>query len=162
MVRCRKKSDRHARKGYLVNALPKKVECQSENSGFCTFLELMFKKYKCVEGLTETRVQGDHSAYGSESINFITTVITREMIRRAETVGILDGITYGEMMHELDLIWRKSKATEPAKQGDPYWVHPFTSGIDILIKLGFIGPAEDVATNDEPKKEAGQERSLYL
>ena len=115
-------------------------------------LELMFKKYKCVEGLTETRVQGDHSVYGSEFINFIATVITCEMIKKAEAVGILDGTTYGEMMHELDLIWRKSKATEPAKQGDPYWVHPFTSGIEMLIKLGLISPAEDESTNHEPKK----------
>ena len=30
---------RQARKGYLVDALPEKVECQSENSGFCTLIE---------------------------------------------------------------------------------------------------------------------------
>ncbi len=41
VVRCRKKSVRHARKGYLVDALPKKVECQSENSGFCSFSQCM-------------------------------------------------------------------------------------------------------------------------
>ena len=54
VVRCRKKSDRHARKGYLVDALPKKVECQSENSGFCTLIEGETDKVK-VKGALYTR-----------------------------------------------------------------------------------------------------------
>lgn len=106
-------------------------------------LELMFKKYKSVEGLNDTRVQSDHSVYGSEFINFVATVITCEMIKKAENAQILKDITYGEMMHELALIWRKTKAPQVAKSDDEYWVHPFNTGMNMLIKLGLVVEAEE-------------------
>ena len=47
MVRCRKIRERHARKGYPGDALPEKVECQSENSGFCNLPYIGDTKKAC-------------------------------------------------------------------------------------------------------------------
>ena len=108
-------------------------------------LELMFKKYKSEEGFTDTRVQTDFSIWGSEFINFLSTVITSRMIKKANECSVLAKMTYGQMMEDLGQTWRKTNATGKPKTGDQYWVSCILSGMEILEKLGLSDPIEQPA-----------------
>lgn len=114
-------------------------------------LELMFKKYKSYEGLVDTRVQTDYSVWGSEFVNFLSTVITSKMIKKADQAGLLDEMTYGEMIDELNHIWRKTEAKGPVRSADNYWVHPFRTGMQILEKLGLSEPVEPLEREPRAK-----------
>ena len=52
-------------------------------------LELVFNRYKSDDCLDKTNVQGDFSVIGSEFVNFITTVMTCRIIRKATRAGLL-------------------------------------------------------------------------
>ncbi|WP_370854878.1 hypothetical protein [Parasutterella sp.] len=67
----------------------------------------MFKKYKSNEQLVDSRVQSDFSVWGSEFVNFLATVITAKMVKKADEKKLLDKFTYGELLDELEHIWRK-------------------------------------------------------
>ena len=64
-------------------------------------LELVFNRYKSDDCLDKTNVQGDFSVIGSEFVNFITTVMTCRIIRKATRVGLLNKISYGDLMDDL-------------------------------------------------------------
>ncbi len=130
-------------------------DLQPETAYLCCqdrwLLELMFKKYKFDECLVDSRVQGDFSIWGSEFVNFIATVITSRMVKKANEQKLLDKFTYGELMDELEHIRRKTTAPAPAKSDDAYWVHPFKDGLEILEKLGLSEPVESIWRDPKPK-----------
>ena len=64
-------------------------------------LELVFKRYKSDECLDHTGEQGDFSVIGSEFVNFISTVATCRIIKKAEQAGLLDHMSYGDLMDDL-------------------------------------------------------------
>lgn len=47
-------------------------------------LELLFAQYRAEESLDQTNVQGDYSFIGEEFVNFIATVMTSRMMRKAD------------------------------------------------------------------------------
>ena len=53
-------------------------------------LELVFNRYKSDECLDKTNVQGDFSVIGSEFVNFISTVITCRLIKKARDAKLLE------------------------------------------------------------------------
>ena len=61
-------------------------------------LEMVFNRYKSDECLDHTDVQGDFSVIGSEFINFISTVATCRIIRKAQNAGLLEKMSYAELM----------------------------------------------------------------
>jgi len=111
-------------------------------------LELVFKRYKNDECLDKTNVQGDFSVIGSEFINFITTLVTCRVIRKARIAGLLKKMTYGELIDDLSSAWRKVDAPTPPISDDSYWVHTYSSGFGVLEALGLSTPTIE----HEPKK----------
>ena len=79
----------------------------------------MFKKNKSNEQLVDSRVQSDFSVWGSEFVNFLATVITAKMVKKADEKKLLDKFTYGELLDELEHIWRKTDAKGPVQSSDP-------------------------------------------
>lgn len=118
-------------------------------------LELMFDQYKHDEMLTVTSVQNDFSVIGSEFIDFIATVTTSRIIAKAQQAGLLNDMTYGNLMDDLGQIWRKVDAPEEAEHDDIYWVHPFKEALESLEKLGLCKPQpqEEHKRPGRPKKE---------
>ena len=101
-------------------------------------LELMFNRYKNEEYFDETRVHNDFSVQGLEFINFISTLITSRILNKLEENNVLNGITYGELMEDLNAVWRR---TDPPIEGIPdlddgYWEVGVKSSFEALIKLG--------------------------
>lgn len=114
-------------------------------------LELVFNRYKSDECLDQTNVQGDFSLIGSEFINFISTVVTCRLLRKAEKAGLLDGMSYGELMEDLSEAWRKVEATSEPSTGDDGWVHTLKYVFEELEALGLSKPIPQ-----PPKKRRGR------
>ena len=122
-------------------------------------LELMFSQYKGDLGLTTTRVQGDYSVIGSEFINFISTILTSRMCKKAEECGVLDDLSYGDMMEDLSSVWRSIKGnyTMP-KLHDGYWErNNLPSVFELMVKLGLAIDPTIRRKRGRPKKENKEE-----
>jgi len=111
-------------------------------------LELVFARYKSDECLDRTNVQGDFSVIGSEFINFISTVATCRIIRKAREAGLLNSMSYGDLMEDLSSAWRLTDAPEPPASDDGHWVHTLACVFKELEALGLSTPAPTPA----PKK----------
>ncbi len=111
-------------------------------------LELVFNRYKSDECLDKTNVQGDFSVIGSEFINFISTVLTCRLIKKAREAGLLDEMSYGDLMDDLNSAWRMVDAPDDPETGDKYWVHTLKIVFEELEALGLSKPIPQ----PEPKK----------
>ena len=111
-------------------------------------LEMVFNRYKNDECLDKTNVQGDFSLIGSEFINFISTVITCRLIRRAREADLLSVMSYGDLMDDLNSAWRKVDAPEEPATNDNGWVHTNVGVFEELESLGLSTPVP----KPEPKK----------
>ena len=83
-------------------------------------LELVFNRYKSDDCLDKTNVQDDFSVIGSEFVNFITTVMTCRIIRKATRAGLLNKMSYGDLMDDLSSAWRKANAPQKPKTDDGF------------------------------------------
>ena len=111
-------------------------------------LELVFNRYKSDECLDHTDVQGDFSVIGGEFINFISTVATCRIIRKAQDAGLLDKMSFGELMDDLSSAWRRTDAPAEPATDDGGWVHTLQIVFDELEALGLSKPV----LKPEPKK----------
>lgn len=111
-------------------------------------LELVFNRYKNDECLDKTNVQGDFSVIGNEFVNFISTVATCRIIRKARQCGLLEKISYGDLMDDLSSAWRKTDAPSEPHTDDGFWVHTLQCVFEELEALGLSVPAP----KPEPKK----------
>lgn len=111
-------------------------------------LELVFNRYKNDECLDHTDAQGDFSVIGSEFINFISTVATCRIVRKAERAGLLKKMSYGDLIDDLSSAWRRTDAPAEPATDDGGWVHTLVSVFEELETLGLSKPAP----KPEPKK----------
>lgn len=103
-------------------------------------LELVFNRYKSDECLDKTDVQGDFSLIGSEFVNFISTVLTCRMLRKAREAGLLEKVSYGELLDDLSSAWRMVDSPEAHATDDGFWVHTLSYVFDELEALGLSRP----------------------
>ena len=103
-------------------------------------LELVFKRYKSDECLDRTNVQGDFSLIGSEFVNFIATAVTCRMLRKAREAGLLEKLSFGDLMEDLSSAWRMVNADGVPATDDCYWVHTLRSVFDEMEALGISTP----------------------
>ena len=101
-------------------------------------LELMFRRYKNDEYFDVTRVHNDYSVQGLEFVNFIATTITAKILNKLEACDGLKDITYGDLIEDLNAIWRYSTAPDDVLPDvdDGYWLCGLNSSFELLIKLG--------------------------
>ena len=64
------------------------------------------------EALKVTRVQEDFTVIGYEFVNFISTLITSRIINHSRACGVLNSMTYGEVIEALNSVWRESDAKD--------------------------------------------------
>lgn len=132
-------------------------------------LELVFNRYKNDECLDRTGVQGDFSLIGSEFINFVSTVITCRMLRKAREAGLLDKIPYGELLDDLASAWRIVGPTEEPSTDDGNWVHTLKYVFEEMEALGLSKPVPKPEARkrgrprknpieDKPKRPRGRPR----
>lgn len=111
-------------------------------------LELVFNRYKSDECLDHTDVQNDFSVIGNEFINFISTVATCRIIKKAREAGLFETMSYGELMDDLSSAWRKTDAPAEPATDDGGWVHTLQIVFEELEALGLSKPVP----KPEPKK----------
>ena len=122
-------------------------------------LELVFNRYKSDECLDHTDVQGDFSVIGSEFINFISTVATCRIIRKAQNAGLLDQMSYAELIDDLSSAWRRADASGDPVTGDEYWVHTLQIVFDELEALGLSKPVPKPAPKKRGRKPKPKDES---
>lgn len=115
-------------------------------------LELVFNRYKSDECLDHTDVQGDFSVIGNEFINFISTVATCRIVRKARDAGLLDHMSFGELMDDLSSAWRRTDAPEEPATDDGGWVHTLQIVFDELEALGLSRPVPKPEPNKRGRK----------
>lgn len=112
-------------------------------------LELVYKCYKNDECLDQTNVQGDFSLIGAEFINFISTVLTCRLVRKAREAGLLDKMSFDSLMDDLNSSWRQTSENEDApRTDDGKWVHTLANVFESLEALHLSVPVPKPA----PKK----------
>ncbi len=132
-------------------------------------LELVFNRCKNDDCLDKTNVQGDFSVIGSEFINFIATVLTCRLLIKARDSGILNDLSYGDLMEDLGTAWRRTDAPEEAATDDGYWVHTLNTVFEELEALGLSKPVPKPEKKkpgrprknpetDKPKRPRGRSR----
>lgn len=97
-------------------------------------IELMFRMYKIILKLDDTKEHSDYSVVASEFVNFLATIITSRLFKRFDEVKLLDNMTYGDVM---DLL----KSAKKQKGEDGYWstVRVIEKKAIVLEKLGLAG-----------------------
>ena len=137
-------------------------------------LELVFNRYKNDIGLDQTNVQGDFSVMGSEFVNFIATVMTCRMLRKATAAGLLETRSYGDLLDDLSEVWRDADAPEHAATNDGHWIHTLEYEFTELEALGLSEPIPKPAPKkrgrprknpvleDKPKRRRGRPRKHPL
>lgn len=113
-------------------------------------LELVFDRYKNDEQLGQSRVQAEESIIGEEFINFVSTILTCRILKKADKAGVLDKMTYGELMEHLEESARRIKVQEfdPTKRPsstDDLWVNVTKETLAILETLGLSEPEPKLA-----------------
>ena len=68
-------------------------------------------------------MQNDFTVIGYEFINFLSTVITCRIIRKAIRLDLLKDVSYKELLEDLNSAWRTVNAPTPARTDDGCWVH---------------------------------------
>lgn len=137
-------------------------------------LELVFDRYKNDECLDKTGVHGDFSVIGAEFVNFISTLITMRLLKKATDASMLDNSTFGELMDDLTSAWRKVNDSKEVVSDDEYWVHTRNYVKDELEALGLSVPTpkpepqkrgrkkKEKPLLDKPKRPRGRPRKTPL
>lgn len=104
-------------------------------------LGLVFDRCKNDERLDSTRVQDGFPLIGSEFVNFIATAVTCRILNKARDTGILEDMTYGDMLEDLSEAWRKVDAPKEPSSDDDGWIHTLPESFRIMEALGLSKPA---------------------
>jgi len=97
-------------------------------------IELMFRMYKIVLELDDTREHNDYSVVASEFVNFLATIITGRLFRRFDQAGLLDEMTYGDVMDVL-----RSAKKQKDENGNWSIVRVIEKKAKVLERLGLAG-----------------------
>jgi hypothetical protein len=112
-------------------------------------IEECFRYYKHVTDFDDTRVHSDVSVYGSEFVNFISSVMTARVIRKFEETGLFSDLTYNEIMSRL----ASAKKVDTNGNGEWEYVRTTRATEDMLVRLGLLPIQEE-----PPKKKPGRPR----
>ena len=115
-------------------------------------LELVFKQYKSINDLDRTSVQSDYSVIGMQFVNFIATLITSRMVKKAENLGLLDDNSFKDLMDDLSSAWRRKDAPEHPQRDDDGWVHTAPHVHTLLETLGLSTAVTKTSDATEPRK----------
>ena len=97
-------------------------------------IEVTFRYYKDTLDLDETRVQSDASVIGSEFVSFLATVISSRLVKEFDAAGLLDRMTYGQVMDDL----RSARRVRLEPGGDWTLARTTVHARETLVKLGLV------------------------
>lgn len=107
-----------------------------------------------------SNVQNAFSVWGEEFVNFIAATLTCRILRRAEKAKLLDKMTFGEMLEDLEQSWRPVKDAEInaiPDSTDGKWVNTTIGTMEMLSALGLV------KSPDKPEhKKPGRPRKQKL
>lgn len=116
--------------------------------GAYTFGALNTKNYANFSSWLNSYFFGSCFAFGSEFVNFVATLATCRMLRKAGRAGLLDKMSYAELLDDLSSAWRRVDAPSDPSTGDGFLVHTLKTVFEELEALGLSKPIPEL----EPKK----------
>ena len=86
--------------------------------------------------------------------NFIATILISRMAKKADEAGLLDTMSYGELIDDLSSAWRsiKGESVKP-KDNDRCWIHTLPSVMEELVKLNLATCTKEERSPGRPRKE---------
>jgi len=122
------------------------------------FIELLFHYVKVDNELYKTNVQNDFSVFGTHFISFISAIIISRIIKKTKTTGILEEITFGDLIEDLNSAWRMTDSPKEPQSDDGYWVNTPKYVMEYLEKLGLSTPPKTIEhrPRGRPKKEKSE------
>lgn len=121
-------------------------------------IELLFRAYKNQLMCDTTKVQSNSSVIGEEFINYISSIIASKIIKKAEDCGILDEMTFGNMLDDLSQCLRFREASDEnfPNENDNVWQNVTINGMELMRKLNLVSftpPPEKKKRGRKPKNE---------
>lgn len=153
---------KYSRKSLLfgVNVFESDMDMDLKTAYLCyedrCLLEQVFNHYKQDKCLDRPIDQEDFSVIGAEFINSLSTIATCRIIRKATKGGLLNKMSYGELMDDLMSAWRTVDAPQSPRSDDGCWVHTMQAVFEELEALGLSEPAP----KPESKKPGRQKKEL--
>lgn len=91
------------------------------------------------------------------------------MLRKAREAGLLEKVSYGELLDDLSSAWRMADSPEEPASDDGFWIHTLNYVFDELEALGLSKPVPKPAPKkrgrprkkpieDKPKRPRGRPR----
>ena len=91
---------------------------------------------------------------GEEFVNFIATILTSRMAKKADEAGLLDTMSYGELMDDFSSAWRSVKGESvKLKDNDRCWSRTLPSVREELVKLNLATCTKEKRSPGRPRKE---------
>lgn len=85
-------------------------------------VEDLFRRYKNINFFGDTNVQNEFSIFGLEFIYFIATLMTSRMLIKARDAGLLENMSYDDLLEDLSETWRRTSGPLPPKAHDSFWL----------------------------------------
>jgi len=97
-------AERKERFGTVVLESNRKLGCCAAYEAYSQrwLIELTFRQYKQALELDSTKVQNNAAVYGTELVNFVSSVISQRMVRKMDDAGLLKTESYGSVMSDLN------------------------------------------------------------
>lgn len=90
--------------GTVVLESNRKLSCSAAYEAYSQrwLIDLTFRQYKQALELDTTKVQHNATVYGTELVNFVSSVISQRMVRKMDDAGLLKTESYGSVMSDLN------------------------------------------------------------
>ena len=114
-------------------------------------IELVFRYFKNDMDIRTSDAQDDFAVIGEEFVNTVASCITCRLFKLFRDRGLLDDMSFGDVMDDLSGVWRRSDSKDvlPDRE-DGSWVHPFEYAMDVMVELGLC--AGEVSTEASRKR----------
>ena len=83
------------------------------------------------------------------AVNFLATVLTCRLRRRAKRAGLLNKCSFKDLMEDLATAWRKVDGPLSPASDDSYWVTDYPGVFDLLERLGLSKPKPNAKAKPE-------------
>ena len=139
-------------------------------------IETVFDLKKNTLSLNSTNVQDDFTVIGQDFVNEISTSLGIKISLKLSAAGILNGLSFNDVIDDLNLAWRLLRAGEREQEAlnsewilkeglpsadDQLWIHTTEKTADMIKTLGLSSPSKNKTDNKKEDKQDIDKEQVY-